>query len=171
MPAYLNAESDTAESRLERFKALTTLADAQVDELDALYPGWCELQFQVHSAWIDGRLRKRYAAPFVAPYPLILEMWLAALVTLRANLKLGVRQTDEQFQTATDDAKQTREDVQEAADAKDGLFDLPLRANTTEGGISATATIAQVERSPYVAFDGQRLAGQQEDQTGRASRV
>lgn len=171
MPSYLNAAEDTAESRIERFKLLSTLADAQVDELEALYPGWCELQFQVHSAHIDGRLRKRYAAPFVAPYALMLETWISALVTLRANVKLGVRQTDEQFQTAVTDDKQARDDIKEAADAEDGLFDLPLRANTTESGIVAATTLCQTERSPYVGFDVTKAAADLEDQNGRPTRV
>lgn len=171
MPAYINAAENTPESRLERFKALTTLADAQVDELDGLYPGWLEVQYAVYGAWLDGRLRKRYAAPFAAPYPLIAEVWLTALITLRANLKLGVRQTDEQFQQAVEDAKVARDDVKEAADAKDGLFDLPLRSDTAEGGIVATATAMQAEHSPYVGFTIQQTLGTAEDQTGRPTRV
>ncbi len=167
--AYLNGVDTSAESNLERFKALTVMADADVDEVDQLYTGWFEAQFAAATSWIESRLRKRYAAPFQRPYVYALETWLVDLVTLRAFLKKGIRQTDEQFQEAVRADKRAREEITEAAGSVTGLFDLPLRANTDQAGIVKGGPLGYSEASPYVHQDVQAERGRSEDLSRRGS--
>jgi len=47
-------------------------------------------------------------------------------------------------------------ELKEAADSKDGLFDLPLRADTTATGVSKGGPRGYSEASPYTNLDRQR---------------
>ena len=85
--AYLN---------IDGFKLLTLMPGVHVDAIETVSPGWVDAQLEQVSSWIDSRLRKRYAVPFVAPYPSAVTGWLARIVTVRGYLKRGVDSTDEQ---------------------------------------------------------------------------
>jgi len=157
MPAYLD---------LNTFKALSTLPPEFVDEVEARYPGFITKQLESHSALIDARLRKRYAVPFSTPYPVAVELWLARVVTVPVWMRRGVDPNDEQFAEAKASADAAWEEMREAADSHEGLFDLPLRANTTESGISRGGPFGYSEASPYVWTDEQRRTGRREDASG-----
>ena len=78
--------------------------------------------------------------------------WLTCLVTVRCFLKRGVDATDEQYVTIEQDAKEARDEILEAANGDGGLFDLPLRGNTTTTGVSradrwATASDLRMSRA------------------------
>lgn len=170
---YLNAdtssESDPDVADLERYKLLAVMSGPDADELEEQYPGWHKANFAAVTSWIDTRLRKRYAAPFQAPYVPALEQWLCAIVGLRAFLKKGVRQTDEQFQQVVKDDTTARAEIKEAADSVAGLFDLPLRSDNTTSAITKGGPLAYSEASPYVGFDAQASIGRGEDQSGRGT--
>jgi hypothetical protein len=154
---------------LNGFKSASVMPDEDVEALVGRYPAFLSTQLELQSAWIDGRLRKRYAAPFAEPYPKLVELWLAAIVTELAYIKRGVDANDEQWPTITDSAKQAKDEIAEAADGELGRFDLPLRADTTATGISKGATRTYSEQSPYVGFDRQRTIGRTEDGSGRGT--
>ncbi len=150
---------------LTSFKALTIMPAADVDGIESVAPGWILGQLTYWSGWLDSRLRKRYAAPFALPYPEAVTGWLARIVTVRAYLKRGVDQTDEQFLSIKEDAAEAMEEIKEAADSVVGLFDLPLREDTTASGISRGGPFAYTEASPYVWTDVQADAGRDEDRS------
>lgn len=160
MPAYLT---------LTEFKAASVMPDEDVDALNDRYPSFFATQLLNEAAAIDARLRKRYDSPFSAPYPLAVVRWLAALVTERAYLKRGVDPSDEQMAHIFEAAKEARAEILEAANSVDGLFDLPLRADTSESGISKGAPLSYSEQSPYVGFDRQRSTARTEDTNGEGS--
>lgn len=160
MVAYLNAEE---------FKDLSTMADADVDALVALYPQYLAAHLAHWSAWIDSQLRKRYAAPFAVPYPEAVKLWLARLVTPRMFLKRGVDPNDAQYVDIVKDADEAKAEIKEAADSETGLYDLPLRADTTATGISKGGPYGYSEASPYVWTDVQSEAGRTEDQNRRGT--
>jgi phage gp36-like protein len=160
MPSYLD---------IAGFKSLSTMPSTDVDGVEALYPGFVLAQLEHASTRIDGRLRKRYAVPFALPYPETVKVWLAHIVTVLVMLKRGVDPNDEQFAEIKALAQQAHDEVKEAADGELGLWDLPLRADTTESGISRGGPLGYSEQSPYVAFDLQSEAGRLEDRNGRGS--
>jgi hypothetical protein len=137
---------------VQDFTARSVMTDEQISELENKYEGWL-LSFAAscQDAEIDARLRKRYLAPFAEPVPECVKYWLARIITPSCYLKLGVRPSDEQQTEITKQAEKSQADIKEAADAKDGLFDLPLRADTNASGIEQPATLAYSEQSPYTS--------------------
>ncbi len=148
---------------LTSFKALTIMPADHADAIQLVAPGWIDSQLVYWSGWIDSRLRKRYAAPFESPYPEAVTGWLARLVTVRAYLKRGVDPNDPQFEEIRADAERAMTEIKEAADGDVGLFDLPLRADTTAAGISKGGPLGYSEASPYVWTDEQAATGRAED--------
>lgn len=149
MPAYLTRSE---------FRALTVMPGSDVDDLESAAPGWIDAQALSLSAMIDGRLRKRYAVPFPAPYPEIVKSWLQRLLTLRCYLRRGVNAQDAQFRVIQEDADAAGKELAEAANAETGLWDLPLRANESGTGISKGAPLAYSEASPFRWQDEQMEA-------------
>lgn len=148
------------------FKLLSAMPGPRVDDLEAVAPGYLAAQLSHWSSWIDSRLRKRYAAPFVAPYPETVKLWLAMIATPIAWIRVGVDPNDPQWVTVTDLEKAAKEQIKEAADSEVGLFDLPLRQDTTASGITQGAPFGYSEQSPYVWTDQQADTGREEDANG-----
>lgn len=148
------------------FKSHSVMPDPFVDDLEARYPGWLANQLSIASTWIDARLAKRYAVPFAAPYPLAVRMWLAQLVTPRAYHKRGIDALDQQIVDIKDDEKTAKDEIAEAANSETGLFDLPLRDDTSESGIVRGGPFGYSEQSPYVWMDEQERVGRGEDSRG-----
>lgn len=142
------------------FKLRSAMPAEDVDRLEAQYPGFLAAQLADEQAYIEDRLRKRYAVPFVAPYPTILVRWLVRLVTATAYERRGWNPSgmeNERIGKAADDA---RAELKEAADSNEGLFDLPLRADAVGTGISQGGPYGYAEASPYVWTDRQRSAAE-----------
>lgn len=154
---------------LAGFRALTLMPSVTVTEIENETPGWIDAQLLHVSSWMDSRLIKRYAAPFVLPYPLAVQRWLANLVTVRAFAKRGLDPLDAQFPLYKDDADVAAAEIKEAADSETGLFELPLRANTDESGVTKQTPRGYSEQSPYVSYDRQARVARQEDQNGNGS--
>lgn len=156
---------------VERFVVLTAMPGVQVDRLETMAPGWLASKLTARSRWIDARLAKRYATPFVAPVPEVVEDWLARIVTLQAYLRHGVDQLDEQFQEIKADAAAAIDEIKEASEAANGLFDLPLRADAPGSAITKGAPYIYSEKSPTVWTRMQRARGREERLAGRGTDV
>ena len=161
---------------LDGFKELTVLPALFVDEVETAQSGWVDAQLDYWSRWIDSRLRKRYASPFAAhdatpPTPLAVQGWLARLVSLRLMLRRGVDSSDLQFEVIHADYLEAKAEIQEAADAVEGLFDLPLRVDEDATAIARQETRSYSEQSPYVGHDVQAEVGREEDSAGEGSYV
>lgn len=157
----------TAYLSVAEFRTESLMPGSQVDALENEHPGFLAAKLARRSAAIDSRLRKRYAAPFAAPYPDKVIEWLLAGVTLAAYLKLGVDPLDAQIADIKEAAQTADEELKEAADSNTGLFDLPLRADTTDDGISKGGTLGYSEQSPYVWKDVQVDAARGDDERRR----
>ena len=151
------------------FKTRSLIPSGYVDDIESVDSGWTLIQLEEASAWIDSRLRKRYAAPFTSPCPVAVLSWLTKLVTVRCYLKRGVEATDEQFVSIQQDAMDAKAEIKEAADSNVGLFDLPLRSDTTATGIDRSGPFSYSEQSPYVGFSRQARTGRTEDGNGSGS--
>jgi len=138
------------------FKVRSLMGAAQIDRLEGKLPGFVASSLVDESAYIDARLRKRYAAPFQAPYPPVVLRWLNQLVTLKSMMALGFNPQSPQDSLAKEQHDIAVAELKEAADSKDGLFDLPLRADTTATGVSKGGPRGYSEESPYTNLDRQR---------------
>jgi hypothetical protein len=156
---------------VERFKLLSAIPSAFVDQVELAAPGYTLAQLEYWSAWIDSKLRKRYAAPFLAPVAPAVEGWLSRIVTPAVWTKRGVNATDEQWQYVAAEAEAARKEIEEAANSETGLFDLPLRGNTTDSGIVRGVPFSYSEASPYVSQSLQAQRGRQEDEGGSGTGI
>lgn len=169
---------------LARFIELTVMPEPDVQVIEGLESGWTQRQIDRIGAMIDTRCIKRYAVPFggtpdpgLAPLrsdvPMIIEEWITAILTLRAYAKRGFNPSsgDTWFEeTIVGPAKQAMADIKEAADSKDGLFELPLKESTANaGGVSKAGILAYTETSPYVNMDLQEERGREEDAAGEGT--
>lgn len=148
---------------LDEFKDRTNMPVEFIEAIEAVRAGWTEKQIALAIAWIESRLRKRYAVPFDAPQPEAFLAWVTRLVTFEAWQRRGYDPADLSMAQAAEDAKTARDEVKEAADSKDGLFDLPLRADTTAQGIRKGGPLVYSEQSPYVWTTRQGCRGRFED--------
>jgi hypothetical protein len=139
---------------------------SDVDGIETSAPGWILGQLTYWSSQIDSRLAKRYAVPFPSPYPTAVTGWLARIVTQRLYIKRGVDSTDAQYQVIADDAKESWAEIKEAADAVNGLFELPSRADVDADGVVRGGPVSYSEASPYVGWNVQGNTGRNEDSNG-----
>lgn len=155
---------------LAEFKTRSTMPSEHVDRIEAASAGFTLAQIEsVSRLDIDSRLRKRYAVPFSDPYPEAVKVWCARIVTLLCWERLGYDPTDQSMERATKAHDDAKAEIKEAANSNEGLFDLPLRADTTTTGISKAAPFGYSEQSPYVWADGQADVGRTEDANGRGT--
>lgn len=147
----------------DAFASRTTMPVEFIDEIEMRSPGWVDTQLGLIEAKLNARLRKRYDAPFTTPVPDVVLDWQTAMMTHRCYLRRGVDPTDAQMVDVKAAADDAWKEVLEAADAQNGLFDLPLRQDTTATGVTKGAPLVYSEASPYVSFDVQADIGRVED--------
>lgn len=153
---------------VEEFKLLTVAPADFIDDVELAQVGWLGAQLSAHSARINAQLRKRYAVPFATPYPEQVQLWLAQIVTEALLLRRGVDSQDEQYSSIAEMAARAREEIKEAANSQDGLWDLPLN-DTQASLISRGGPLGYSEASPYVWSTIQRERGVSEDDSGTGS--
>lgn len=151
MPNYLTSNVE--------FCGLSPFNEDQAAELEASRPGHLMALSAAISSGVDARLRKRYKVPFGNPAPtncpLKIKMWVADLLTPRAYLSLGVRPSDEQQEAIIAAAKLADSEIKEAADAKEGLFELPLLEGLTASAIDESIPLAYSEQSVFTSKHAQ----------------
>ncbi len=141
-----------------------------IDAVEAVQEGWIDRKLRALSSYaVDARLRKRYAVPFTSPYPDAVCDWVARLMDPLTLKKLGVDATDEQFVSIAEDAKAAAEEIKEAADAVEGLFDLPIADTADASAITKGGPLGYSEASPYVGMDVQEYYARDEDRDGWGS--
>lgn len=149
------------------FRLLTLVPVNVVDEIEARTPGWLTQQLTLVSSRINTRLFKRYAVPFEAPYPEVIQEWLAHIVSWRAYLKRGVNSLDEEAAEYKAQHDLALKELEEAATSETGLFELPLKQSTLgASGVSRGGTRGYSEQSPYAWTDTQGRTGRNEDRSG-----
>jgi hypothetical protein len=111
---------------IKGLKALVIMPEEDVDDLVARYPAFVAAQLEVLTGEIYSRLRKRYKTPFVEPVPIVAKGWLADMITPVLYARRGIDPSDDQMQQLRDAAARAREQIKEAADSENGLYDLPL---------------------------------------------
>jgi hypothetical protein len=162
----LFSEGPVSYLTVDQFKDRTTLPEDVIDALEAARPGWVLVQLNLESRRLDARLAKRYVVPFVDPAPEIILAWITDIVTMRCWSRRGFDPTTQDMQPTIDAATKAAEEIAEAAEAETGLFELPLRQDTTADGVSKGAPRAYTEASPYVWTTVQAGDARDEDRNG-----
>jgi hypothetical protein len=149
----------TAYLTLAEFKVRTVMPSEDVDLVEARYPGYVAERLTLWSAWLNGRLKKRYAAPFETPYPDMILKWLTDIATVDVYKKRGWNPSSEQDADILKDRDTALAEVKEACDSNEGLFELPLRQDLERGsGVSKGGPFGYAEASPYTWTDRQAEA-------------
>lgn len=153
---------------LAGFRVRTVMPGEDVDRLEAKYPGYIVQQIATEQAKLEARLRKRYALPFAAPAPETAIAWLVSIVTLAAYQRRGWNPSSAENQLIIDAATRALDESKEAANANDGLFDLPPREDAAStSGATQGGPFGYSEQSSYTGADDQACAGRAEDGYGR----
>lgn len=98
------------------------------------------------------------------PIPEEMLQWITDVATPRVYERRGVNPTnDQQMVTMEKRAETALAEVLEAANSKDGLFDLALNADVGGSGITQGSPLVHTETSPYRWQDEQRRRGRRED--------
>lgn len=126
---------------------------------------WLDTQLASFSGYLDARLRKRYSVPFADPSEIV-KVWVTDVVSLRLYLRRGVDSTDAQFAQVQRNSDRAFVEIKEAADAVDGLFDLPLLSAGGATAVDKGGPFVYSETSPYVGLDVQRETARAEDSNG-----
>ena len=134
---------------LATVKSHSIMPSGDIDGLNAAESGWILARALSLEGDINGRLRKRYAVPFATPIPEVVLNWLGALLDPEMYLKRGINPSDEQQARIEKRAESAEAKIKEAADAEKGLYDLPLRQDTTDTGIEQPQTLSYSEQSPF----------------------
>lgn len=148
---------------LAQFTDLSVMPRERIREIEADNPGWLDRQLDFWSRYIDGRLRKRYAAPFSeTDIPQAVKLWLSLIVTQKCYIKQGVDATDLQYIDVRGDMERAVNEITEAADSDVNHWDLPLNGTATSAK-NITQTYSSAQASPYRWTDLQREQGSYED--------
>lgn len=140
-----------------QFRIRTEMPDEDVNIVETRYPGFILARLREETGWINGRLSKRYAVPFQEPVSDIVLGWLTKMVTPSVYRKRGWNATSEQDQEIISAEKTAREEVKEAANSEEGLFELPPRDNRPDvSAVSAGGPLGYSEASPYTWTDRQQ---------------
>lgn len=145
-------------------KLLGSMPGPDVDIVEAKYPGVTVATIKAVSGHFDSKLIKRYPSAFAAPYPEALKLHVARCVAWLLWLKRGYNPTGKLDQILDEDNKASLEWLNQAADAQNGLVELP-NADGALGGSAATkaSPLSYSETSPYVWTDAQVDVGRTED--------
>lgn len=154
---------------LAEYKKYSVLPSGDIDDVETVQAGWVDRRLRAISNAVDARLRKRYSVPFSSPYPDQVCDWVARLMDPLTLRKRGVDATDEQYVSIEAEASMAREEIKEAADANEGLFDLPALDTADASAISKGGPLGYSEASPYVGGDVQVYYARDEDRDGWGS--
>lgn len=104
---------------------------------------------------------------FTAPTPIVetFLQWLTDVVNLDVLRKRRVS-PDVDRKIFEDEAARVLSEVEKAANSKDGLFDLPMVADTQPSAVRKGGPLFYSESSPFVSADRQEREGRIEDARG-----
>jgi hypothetical protein len=105
---------------------------------------------------------------YTAPTPVaeIILGWLTTLLDLDVMRKRGTNPQDPMVTLLVDEVARVREEVQQAADGKDGLWELPATDDAANGAVNVGGVLSYSEASPFVSADRQEREGRHEDRHG-----
>jgi len=101
-----------------------------------------------------------YAA--ATPVPETVLGWLVTMVTYDCYRKRGVNPQDPQIQLLVEEYNTALAELKEAADSKDGLFDLPT-SEDQDSAVTTGGPLGCSQASPYVWQDVERARATAED--------
>lgn len=142
---------------MQQVKDFGSMPSERIDQLEVLYPGITDRTVVIVSGMFDSRLKKRYAAPFQAPYPDSLIFNVCRVVAYRLWMKLGFDPSSPQDQAIIQDNTDALAWLKEAADSENGLVELPAIQASPLGAaaVDSGGPLSYSEAGPYQWIDVQ----------------
>lgn len=100
------------------------------------------------------------------PVPEIALGWLVAFVDIAVWDRRGRNAQDPTCASALERYTEAKDELKEAADSKEGLFELPTNDQAGDTPVIRAGPLAYSETSPYVSADMQAMQGREEDLSG-----
>lgn len=100
------------------------------------------------------------------PVPAIALGWLARLVDVDVWDKRGTNPQDPTIDRWAQQRQEALDEIKEAADSKDGLFELPTSDDVGDSAVTHAGPLSYTEASPFVGADQQERQGRREDERG-----
>jgi hypothetical protein len=150
----LNPPPGAMTSDVVEFRTRSIMPDEDVDFLWTHRTGFLESALASALGDIYARLRKRYRVP-MAPVPEVVLSWQTKLVTPEAYRARGYNPNDPTLEGAEKDRERVYEQIKEAADAENGLFDLPLLDTEDASAVAKGGPLMIADASPYDWIDRQ----------------
>ncbi len=139
------------------WKARSRLSSTDCDDIYAREQDKVDNSLADVTEWINSRLRKRYVEAELPTNRTILA-WCRDIVDLEVFILRGGNPSSAQDALYKERHDAAKAEILEAADAKEGKFDLPLKQDVTETGISKGGPLASSEASPWAWTDVQAAA-------------
>lgn len=141
----------------ETWKARSRLSSADCDDIYAREPTKVTTFLADTTEWINGRLRKRYNEALLPTHATILR-WCRDIVDLEVFILRGGNPSSMQDSLYKEHHDTAKSEIKEAADAQNGLFDLPLKQDVTSTGVALGGPLGYSEASSYTWTDVQAEA-------------
>lgn len=103
------------------------------------------------------------------PIPEVVLRWITDIGTPMVYRKRGINPSDPTYGDLKDAATRAEEEITEAANSKDGLFDLPLSDDNAPSNVTQGGPLGYSETSPYAWTDIEANVGSNEDAFGRGT--
>jgi hypothetical protein len=139
------------------WKARSRWSSADCDDIYAREQDKVDNALADVTEWINARLRKRYDEAQLPTNRTILG-WCRDIVDLEVFIIRGGNPSSAQDSLWVSKHDTAKAEIKEAADAKEGLFDLPLKQDSTSTGIAKGAPLGQAQAGPYTWLDEQAAA-------------
>jgi phage gp36-like protein len=134
------------------FRVMGSIPDAELDDFVDKHPGRFEAMSEAVSRLIDSYLFKRYATPFKDPVPEAVKFHAAQILSYQIRIFIGFDPSSQQDGEIVKARDEAIEWLSKAANARDGLVELPLRepepGKQDEDGVSRRRARAFSFRSP-----------------------
>lgn len=142
---------------LSRFRALSVLDSARVDDLEARRPGFVLAQCELRSRDVEDKLRLRYRIPFPERHSTI-ERWIVWLVNVEVAFAIGFDNIDTGVELLREAATKAETEIAAAANPAIPAINLPLVDRTDASAISKGGPRGYSESSPYTWISRQGRA-------------
>lgn len=141
-------------------KAVGAMPPADIDTIEAIYPGTFDALELATRRMIDARLTKRYQTPFDyngATVPEVVKWNQASLMVHALYMKRGFNPGSAQDQLITQGKLDALAWLTEAANSETALIELPLKEGTSPdtAGIVKASPLARSDATPYQWIDRQ----------------
>lgn len=154
---------------LASYKAITLIPAAEIDAVEVIEPGWTRRRAALVQGRICDKLRKRYGDYNSLSWAQLadtVKYWLVAILDRDVYVKRGRNAADPAMTDQNREADAALVKIDEAANSKDGLIELPIVQGADTSGVNHGGPLFYSEASPFIGADRQERAARGDNGVG-----